>query len=292
MTMRFCVLGSGSSGNCTVLVLGSGERRRVLLIDAGFSPQRTKRLLWPLKLRLDDVHAILVTHFDLDHFHPGWVRLLPRLKLSIHAHRRHRSRPVRAGIGGRHLQLFEDEVHVRGIDASIRGLLLAHDDLGSVGYDIEHDGARLALATDLGRVTGPLLELFDGADALALESNYDPGLQRASGRPAFVQQRITGGLGHLSNDQALEAALRIDRRGGLQQLALLHLSRQCNCPDLVRGLWAERAPHLAGRLTITAQDEPSAMLHVEPTHRGRRSIRVERQLDLFEPARPAAAQPG
>ncbi|MCA9285745.1 MAG: hypothetical protein KDA22_11045, partial [Phycisphaerales bacterium] len=145
---------------------------------------------------------------------------------------------------------------------TIRPVHVPHDAEGAVGYRIEHDGVRLGYATDLGRVPEALLEAFDGVDALALESNYDPALQTASARPEFLKRRIMGGAGHLSNEQCLDAALAIDRRRPVQCLALLHLSRQCNCPRLVRSLYAERAPELLPRLLIADQHEPSPMVRV------------------------------
>ena len=71
-----------------------------------------------------------------------------------------------------------------------------------------------------------------------------------------------GGLGHLSNEQALDAAIACDEQSDLEHLVLLHLSRQCNDPALVRRLYARRAPHLLGRLTLTTQRVPTPLLHI------------------------------
>jgi hypothetical protein len=43
----------------------------------------------------------------------------------------------------------------------------------------------------------------------------------------------------------------------------LHLSRECNCPNLLRRLYQSHAPQLTDRLTITNQYEPSAMMEVK-----------------------------
>jgi len=95
---------------------------------------------------------------------------------------------------------------------------------------------------------------------LLLESNYDPAMQRASGRSPYLIDRIMGGRGHLSNAEALDVARAVDRVQPLAALVLLHLSRQCNCPRLVEGLYAERAPELHGRLHISGQHAPTATL--------------------------------
>ena len=70
--MRVCVLGSGSSGNCT-LVEGPGG---IVLLDVGFSPRETRRRMESAGFRPADVGAVVLTHPDSDHLHSGWTRAL------------------------------------------------------------------------------------------------------------------------------------------------------------------------------------------------------------------------
>ena len=100
--------------------------------------------------------------------------------------------------------------------------------------------------------------LKKGVDLLAIESNYDPVMQQSSGRPYFLVQRITGGRGHLSNEQAFAAVLTIVSRTHAKHgklpahIVLLHRSRECNCPDLLRTLFSQDK-RLAPRLVLTEQ---------------------------------------
>ena len=64
--------------------------------------------------------------------------------------------------------------------------------------------------------------------------------------------------------QATARKLHHEIVGSLRHVVLLHLSRQCNDPRIIRRLYAERGPHLLGRLTVTNQHEPTPMLHVSP----------------------------
>jgi phosphoribosyl 1,2-cyclic phosphodiesterase len=89
-------------------------------------------------------------------------------------------------------------------------------------------------------------------------------MQLASGRPRRLQDRIMGGSGHLSNEQALALASRVHRAHPLSAVLLVHLSRQCNCPRLVERLWAGAEPGLHAKLTVTAQDRPSPPVAVAP----------------------------
>lgn len=263
MSLSFCVLGSGSGGNCTVVFCDGEAERQCFLIDCGLSPRQTNRRLAAsgLGITIADVKAIVLTHFDTDHFYPGWVKPIRTFNLPVHVHRRHRSAAWRAGLTARHASLFTDSVAL-DCGVSAQSTLLAHDDLGSVGYVFEHAGLRLGYATDLGCVPKSLIDLFSNVDALALESNYDRDMQLNSRRPIFLKRRIMGGNGHLSNEQSLEAVYELAGRSGLSQIALLHLSRECNCPKLLRTLWAKEAPHLLERLTITNQFEPSPLLQI------------------------------
>lgn len=271
MSLSFSVLGSGSAGNCTVLVMnghadGDGlisypGERKCILIDAGLSPRRTARQLADLGLSIREVSDIVLTHLDTDHFYCGWVKAIEKLNITVHAHHRHRGATYSAGIPMRRTRLF-----TRGITmdqaTTFHTVLFAHDALGSVGFVIEHDGRRLGFATDLGRVPESLLEEFVDLHALAIESNYDRQMQLDSGRPPFLKRRIMGGMGHLSNEQALEAIEQIEEQSILSSVTLLHLSRECNCPDLLRDMYTRRAPHLVDRLTVSNQFEPTPLLPV------------------------------
>ena len=233
--LSLCVLASGSSGNCSVLVSRSDESgpRRVVLLDAGLSPRRTQRMLAERGIRPDEVDDIVFTHLDTDHCHPGWPSAIRpggwRARLRIH--RRHLGRAERGGLLFRHTEVFEDTVDL-GVGLGAGVLLMSHDDLGVAVFRIRAatpaGEAHLGYATDLGHTTAELIDALRGVDALAIESNYCPLMQQDSGRPEFLKRRITGGSGHLSNAEAARAARQIAPR---ERLVLLHLSRQCNTPE-------------------------------------------------------------
>jgi phosphoribosyl 1,2-cyclic phosphodiesterase len=146
----------------------------------------------------------------------------------------------------------------------------------------------LGYATDLGRATDELLGFLsadavlplargagarqpglfdamrlaegDGAqrprlDVLAIESNYCPQLQAASDRPMFLKQRITGGRGHLSNQESAEIACRATPRMGA---FLLHLSRVCNRPTLALEAHQQAMAAMADRWEVIATDQIEA----------------------------------
>lgn len=228
-----CVLASGSGGNCTVIAVGEGDARRVMLIDAGLSPRRTRRLLGELGLSMDQVRVVLVTHLDTDHWRWAWSTELPdatRVLCSaphLEAGRRAGWLPASAASWDSEFEAMEG--------VGVRPVLCQHDELGVAAFRIDIAGATLGFATDLGRVTPDLIELLRGVEVLAIESNYCPRMQEDSSRPWHLKRRITGGRGHLSNHQAAAAVEEIAPR---RHVVFLHLSRECNRPSLVADLHA------------------------------------------------------
>lgn len=249
------VLASSSSGNCSALIHGSGRLRRVTLIDAGLSPARTRAALSPLGLGLEHVDDVLITHLDGDHFHPGWGKALPSWA-RLHVHERHTPRALEEGVARERLSSFDGAITLRS-GARVSAALLDHDRWGVVAFRVEHHGAALGFATDVGRVTHALVRALRGVDVLAIESNYCPQLQERSGRPAFLVKRIMGGAGHLSN---LECAAAVREIAPRRHVVLLHLSQQCNTPER-----AAASHHGQGyALTVTGPDQPTPPIALEP----------------------------
>ena len=257
--IAFAVLGSGSRGNASVVRCGD----RCLLVDCGLSPKATRERLATLGLTVGDVTDILVTHFDSDHFYARWGKVAAHEGITIHLHERHRGRALQRDVPGGVMHLFDDAFELDSV--WVNPLRLAHDQLGSVGFVIEHDGCRLGWATDLGRVPKALIRHFERLHALAIESNYDPGMQQRSGRPKMLIDRIMSGRGHLSNEQSLDAVRAIAATSALESVVTLHLSEQCNDPRLVRRGYADRAPDLLDALTISNQRVPTSMIEVKAT---------------------------
>jgi phosphoribosyl 1,2-cyclic phosphodiesterase len=232
------VLASSSSGNCSLLIRGSGATRRLTLIDAGISPRRTSRLLAEMGLRMDQIDDVLFTHLDRDHAYPSWAKALPgHAKFRIH--RAHRARAHRMGLLTRKTYIFDDETPIEfagGVTA--HATRASHDSLGVALFRFHARGCDtpvLGYATDIGRATQRVIDHLASVRTLAIESNYCPEMQADSGRPAFLIDRITNGGGHLSNEESAEAVGAIAPTG---PTVLLHLSRQCNTPERARAAHA------------------------------------------------------
>lgn len=282
-----CVLASGSKGNCAVLVVPKTEHtaRRVILLDAGLSPSRTRALLHERGIRPDEVDEIVFTHLDSDHCHSGWVSALRpgsmtgAWRATLRVHRWHMGRARRMGLLYARTEPFDERFEpAPGIVMEAR--LQAHDDLGVAVFRCaielpDRPRATLGYATDVGRVSSELIEHLRGVDTLAIESNYCPVMQEASGRPAYLKRRIMGGAGHLSNEQS---ALAVSRIGPRERLVLLHLSQECNEPAIAMGRHRRYIDEGGGRACVVSlQDAPTEWVPVrgggDRTHGDRVSVK-------------------
>ena len=233
--MRFCSLGSGSTGNATVVEARSGVSTSRLLIDSGFSLRELDLRLARAGLRPDDIDAVFVTHEHGDHIGCA-VTFARRHGLALWMSRgtwRAIGEPESDGL----LQFARDGQAIAVGDLQVMPYTVTHDAQEPLQLRCS-DGARhLGVLTDVGSITPHLVANLQGCNALLLECNHDTGLLAASRYPAFLKERIGGRFGHLSNDTAAQI-LDACRHAGLRHLVAAHLSERNNRPDLARAALA------------------------------------------------------
>jgi phosphoribosyl 1,2-cyclic phosphodiesterase len=120
---------------------------------------------------------------------------------------------------------------VRIGDVSVETVPTAHDAADGVAFVVCAEGLRLGILTDLGHVFDPLPSLLSTLDAVFLESNYDPTMLAGGAYPAWLQRRIRGPRGHLSNAECA-SLLSIGAAHRLRWACLAHLSAENNRPDV------------------------------------------------------------
>jgi phosphoribosyl 1,2-cyclic phosphodiesterase len=265
MSLSLSILASGSAGNCSV-VRGPGG---MMLIDCGIGPRTAAGRMKGLGIGVESVAAICLTHLDRDHFNPAWVATVVRREISLFCHKDRMDDLARFGGGSaefaRLIRPFNGEKFFPAKGFDLTAIHLQHDQMGSHGFLVEGSGSRLGYATDLGRVNQALIRHFRAVDVLAIESNYDPIMQMNSDRPAFLKRRIMGGRGHLSNQDALDAVREILDQSQVRgrrlpkHIILLHRSRQCNCPQLLRDLFSADE-RMQNRLVLAEQDRATGWL--------------------------------
>jgi len=274
VSCRLVIFGSGSRGN-SLLVANTRTR---ILIDMGFSQRRLAADLAAQSINPAGITALFITHTHSDHVadsslkfcHYNKVPLVSAAENLVVLRRRFRTIFGRLDRAGLIRPLPPRGLHIDGLD--VRPFELPHDAEGlTLGFHLTlcpAPGAaplRIAAATDLGHVTPEVCRIFCQSDVLVLESNHDPDLLAASGRPASLISRIAGDHGHLSNLQTAATVAQVLAArppGSLRHLVLAHLSQECNAPALALAELARvLTPHgpAAPALAVAAQDEHLAV---------------------------------
>jgi phosphoribosyl 1,2-cyclic phosphodiesterase len=254
MAMRFCILGSGSSGNCALL---QTDATRVL-VDAGFSARRLGELLAAHGESLSHIDAVFLTHEHGDHATGlGGLSKFPHIKIFANAAT---ARAAQALLKHRPAwQLFETGTRFAFRDLEIESFAVPHDAHEPVGFLFSHgEGSllspRRALAwlTDLGHAPQHIHERIREADVLVVEANYCPELLKADQkRPWATKQRISSRHGHLSNDRAREL-LESVASPRWRRIYLAHLSRDCNSTAAIEKTFATARALLGCKFSIVA----------------------------------------
>jgi phosphoribosyl 1,2-cyclic phosphodiesterase len=303
MSLRFSVLASGSSGNASFLeVDGFG-----VLIDAGLGPRLLTSRLAAVGASWQRVHAVLLTHTHSDHWKDRTFAHLRRLRIPLYCHPQHHADLLNYSASFPALKManllrdytLHEEVQL-GPGVRCRPVPLRHDCAITTGFRFEtgrglwgHTHA-LAYAADLGSWSSELGEQLSNVDVLALEFNHDVPMEYASGRSRELIARVLGEQGHLSNEQAaalVGAIIRRSEPGRLRHLVQLHLSRDCNRPELAAAaaravLSALEAPV---KIHTARQHQPSAFLRVGGPRQANRGERATALLRKTAP-RPAIVQ--
>lgn len=256
--MNICVLGSGSSGNCTYIE--SGETR--ILVDAGLNYKHTCLRLDSIGLELNQISGILFTHDHSDHC-KGLPVIYKNNPLPIFANER-----TCTGIDIAVKQCFEEwtvfengSVFTLG-DFSILPFSVSHDASDPVAYRISDATSTIAVITDLGDITPGILKNLADCDLIILESNHDPVLLHESDRPQSLKQRISSRCGHLTNEMAADIIEQI-QSPRLRKIVLAHISLDCNSLPLAEKTMCKRL-HKIGRADIevhlTFQDRAAPLI--------------------------------
>lgn len=264
MELRFSPLFSGSSGNA--IYVGCDDAH--ILVDAGMSGTRVCKELQCVGIDPSNLNAILVTHEHADHI-KGIGILSRKYDLPVYATEgTWQGMYDKIGaIAEKNRVIFEPDVDFFIGSIDVTPFSTPHDANQSVGYTFEVDGAKLAIATDLGCIKDSWLRHVMGSDAVILESNYDLDMLNAGPYPYDLKKRIRSRRGHLSNDDAGAVAVEL-ARNGTKQVILGHLSKENNFPELAMRScelslqMAGLIPHEDIQLYIARRDGNTGMFSV------------------------------
>ncbi len=229
--LRFKSLGSGSSGNALLIEATCGLQVVRLLVDAGLGIREMDRRLAAAGVAPGQLDALFITHEHSDHIGCA-QRLALRGRIPVWM-----SAGTHAALGAPDLDgLLHIAADGLAIDLGalrVHPFTVPHDAREPLQLHCTDGDARLGVLTDLGHVTGHVLDNLAGCGSLVLECNHDEAMLADGPYPHFLKRRVGGDWGHLANRAAAEAAGWWQARG-LRQVLAAHLSERNNRPELAR----------------------------------------------------------
>jgi phosphoribosyl 1,2-cyclic phosphodiesterase len=233
MALFFTSLNSGSNGNCYYI----GTQTDAVLVDVGLSCRETEKRMKQLGLQMKTVKAIFVSHEHGDHI-KGVSTLANKYNLPVYI-------TVKTAQHGPRLishlskNFVANETLIVG-DLHINPFLKSHDAADPHSFIITCNGITVGVFTDIGNVCEETIRHFKLCHAVFLEANYDATMLENGKYPLHLKNRIRGGVGHLSNKEALDLFIK-HRSPFLSHLLLSHLSKENNSPEMVQTLFNEHA---------------------------------------------------
>lgn len=229
MSLKFCSLASGSSGNCQYIA--SDETG--LLLDAGLSGKYIKNALEQIDESFEFIKGILITHEHSDHI-KGVGVLMRRYDLDVYVtEKTWEAMSEKIGkIKEEKVKIIKNDEAFHIGDIEVHPYPIAHDASDPVCYAFSRNDAKICIATDLGHASNDMIEHIKDCDLLMLESNHDVNMLMSGKYPYYLKKRVASNVGHLSNETAAELAMEVIRHGRANHILLAHLSKENNFPEL------------------------------------------------------------
>ncbi len=254
MSLFISSLNSGSNGNCYYV----GNHQEAVLVDVGISCREVEKRMIRIGIPMNRVKAIFITHEHTDHI-KGVGALSDKYQLPVYI--------SKSTLAHSRLRLSKDlqkdfskdkAVMVGGL--SVFPFSKLHDAVDPYSFLISYAGINVGVFTDLGGVCYNLIKHFKQCHAAFLESNYDEEMLANGNYPYYLKQRISGGLGHLSNKEAIELFVN-HHSPSMSHLILSHLSKNNNCPKVVQSLFDGHTTNVVK--IVASRYEETALFEVQ-----------------------------
>ena len=227
MSIKLCVLASGSSGNSTYVASDSTR----LLIDAGLSAKQIELRLESINTNISEIDAICISHEHSDH--TNGIRILSkRYQIPIYSNFA-TAQILKKNDKENNMQfnIFESGSRFSIGDILLESFKIPHDAIEPVGFCIYQGQTKVGIITDIGVATNQVAEKLKGSSCIVIEANHDLDLLQEAPRPWVLKQRIRSRQGHLSNIEASQLVIDCVTEK-LNHVILAHLSSECNTPEI------------------------------------------------------------
>ena len=284
LSIKVCVLASGSKGNCVYLE----NKNDKFLIDAGISALRIKKSLATINRDIEDINAVFVTHEHSDHVRGVGV-LTRRYNIPVYI-----NKPTFDAIKHRLGKINQDNFIFIGNSNTnknpnyclpykssssknnsitefsvgntlVKAVSKSHDAVLPLNFMFASARKSFSVITDLGIADDNTALLLQESTAAAVEFNHDIDMLFNGPYPWPLKHRINSSLGHLSNFDA--ANLVLNNGDTLKHLFFSHISENNNTHDKVmqtfNALIADKNSKFKNiNAFLTYQDIPTAYVRI------------------------------
>jgi phosphoribosyl 1,2-cyclic phosphodiesterase len=226
--IQFCSLGSGSKGNGSLIT----HNDAILLLDCGFSTRETIKRLTDKGILPSQITAILVTHEHSDHI-KGVASFSNKFSIPVWMSKGTSLHKASLNIKDNNILNSHSDFSLGSFN--ITPVLVPHDSREATQFIFKAANKKLGILTDVGSITNHIVEQYNECDALILEFNYDEEMLYQGPYPYSLKKRVSGKLGHLSNNQSIELLEKININK-LQLLVVAHKSAENNSSLIIDAL--------------------------------------------------------
>lgn len=193
--MKVCVLSSGSKGNSTLIITDKVK----ILIDLGTTTSYVEAALNNLNVDVKEISHILITHSHVDHI-KGLKVFIKRYNPVILVTEDMKN-VLEKELGNFRYEYYEDKKAIIG-DLTVNVIKTSHDAEESIGFVLTNNNSSMVYITDTGYINQKYFKILSNNNLYVLESNHDIKMLMDGPYPYYLQQRVRGDKGHLSNKQA------------------------------------------------------------------------------------------
>ena len=193
--MKVCVLSSGSKGNSTLVITDKVK----ILIDLGTTTSYVEAALNNLNVDVKEISHILITHSHVDHI-KGLKVFIKRYNPVILVTEDMKN-VLEKELGNFRYEYYEDKKAIIG-DLTVNVIKTSHDAEESIGFVLINNNSSMVYITDTGYINQKYFKILSNNNLYVLESNHDIKMLMDGPYPYYLQQRVRGDKGHLSNKQA------------------------------------------------------------------------------------------
>lgn len=227
--LKLYPLYSGSSGNMYLIKSPTST----VLVDIGVSFKSLVTCLENLKMSIEDISALFITHEHSDHI-KGIATFINKTNIPIYT-----TEGTKNYILNKYMAKLSSSPNINVIspnknivigDITVMPFEVSHDAVQPVGYTLQNEDSTLTIATDLGYVSDNVYEHLLSSNLSIIEANYDRNLLLMGNYTYPLKCRIQSDIGHLSNEDTSNIILDL-AKNGKRDFILGHISRNNNEPE-------------------------------------------------------------